>query len=211
MLIGLTGACRRNELRQLSINDIQDQGDMLIIKTPDTRTGKKRIFAITDDMIENICAMELIRKYLNLRSSNVRHQTFFINYRNGKCSSQVVGVHTFGKIPSLIAKYLQLPNANEYTGHSFRASSASFLMEIGSDIMMLKRYGSWKDTSSLDFPIQTNSREFEVDATSENCLPAKRIINENENEIAINIVMPKNDITFSKYKKCTFNITFNTK
>ena len=240
MIIGLTGACRRNELRQLSINDIQDKGDVLVITVPETKTGKKRVFTITDEIIENISALQLIRKYLNLRPFNVRHQTFFINYRQGKCSTQVVGVHTFGKIPSLIAQYLQLPNANKYTGHSFRRSSASLLVETGADILMLKSHGGWKSnsvaegyiedsisrkkeisnrilaggegTSSMRFSVQNNSKEIELDGTSVSSFPARTIVAENEeNEMFVNNVMSKSGITFSKCNKCTFNITINNK
>ena len=236
----MTGACRRNELRQLSINDIQDKGDVLVITVPETKTGKKRVFTITDEIIENISALQLIRKYLNLRPFNVRHQTFFINYRQGKCSTQVVGVHTFGKIPSLIAQYLQLPNANKYTGHSFRRSSASLLVETGADILMLKSHGGWKSnsvaegyiedsisrkkeisnrilaggegTSSMRFSVQNNSKEIELDGTSVSSFPARTIVTENEeNEMFVNNVMSKSGITFSKCNKCTLNVTINNK
>ncbi|KAJ8976761.1 hypothetical protein NQ317_003721 [Molorchus minor] len=40
LIIGLAGACRRDELRKISINDIQDKGNMLIITIPDTKTNK---------------------------------------------------------------------------------------------------------------------------------------------------------------------------
>ncbi|XP_031342149.1 uncharacterized protein LOC116170098 [Photinus pyralis] len=143
MIIGITGACRRDELRKMSICDIEDKGNMLVITIPQTKTGKKRIFTITDEILETVHVLELFRKYLVLRPSHTPHNTFFINYRNGKCSTQVVGVHTFGKIPSLIAQYLKIPNFTNYTGHSFRRSSASLLVEAGGDILMLKRHGGW--------------------------------------------------------------------
>ena len=247
LIIGLAGACRRNELRQISINDIQDKENVLIITIPKTKTGNKRVFTITDEIIENISALQLIRKYLNLRPFNVHHQTFFINYRNGKCSSQVVGVHTFGKIPSHIAQYLQLPNANRYTGHAFRRSSASLLVETGADILMLKSHGGWKSnsvaegyiedsisrkneisnriltggdgktfegtegTSSLLFPAQNSSREFQSVGTV-NSLPTNNVTSNNEeNNMAVSNFMSESGITFSKCSKCTFNITINKK
>lgn len=147
MIIGLTGACRRDELRKMSICDIEDKGNMLVITIPQTKTGKKRIFTVTDEILETVHVLQLFRKYLALRPPHTQHKTFFINYRNGKCSTQVIGVHTFGKIPSLIAQYLQLPNASNYTGHSFRRSSASLLVEAGGDILMLKRHGGWKSST----------------------------------------------------------------
>jgi hypothetical protein len=49
-----------------------------------------------------------------------KHERLFVFYRNGKCSTQPVGINTFGKIPSDIAKYLGLTNPHEYSGHTFR-------------------------------------------------------------------------------------------
>ncbi|KAJ8914382.1 hypothetical protein NQ315_017472 [Exocentrus adspersus] len=62
------------------------------------------------------------------------HKRFFVAYTRGKCTVQCVGVNTFGKIPSEIAAYLQLPNPQLYTGHSFRRSSASILANTGEGI-----------------------------------------------------------------------------
>jgi DNA-binding MarR family transcriptional regulator len=55
---------------------------------------------------------------LDLHIQNMSDYLFF--YRNGKCSNQPVGINTFGKIPSDIAKYLGLTNPHEYSGHTFR-------------------------------------------------------------------------------------------
>lgn len=240
LIIGLAGACRRDELRKLSINDIQDKGNVLIITISETKTYKKRIFTITNEIIENVSALQLIKNYINLRPPHVCHQTFFINYRHGKCSSQVVGVHTFGKIPSCIAKYLQLPNANSYTGHAFRRSSASLLVEAGADILMLKNHGGWKSTSvaegyiedsilrkkeisnkilsgmegtsGMHFPVQSKTKDIESDGTLMNNLPTQTTATtSHENEMAVNNFMSKSGVTFSKCNKCTFNITINNK
>ncbi|CAH1375728.1 unnamed protein product, partial [Tenebrio molitor] len=62
-------------------------------------------------------------------------------------STQPVGINTFGKIPSDIAKYLGLTNPHEYSGHTFRRSSATILVDAGGDILSLKRHGGWKSTT----------------------------------------------------------------
>ncbi|RZB73476.1 hypothetical protein BDFB_014192 [Asbolus verrucosus] len=45
-----------------------------------------------------------------------------------------------------IAKFLQLPNNKEYPGHCFRRTSATFLVNSGAHLTMLKRHGGWKSS-----------------------------------------------------------------
>lgn len=90
--------------------------------------------------------LQYYRNYIALRPTNMTDRRFFLSYRNGKCCRQVVGIHKFGSIPQEIANYLKLPNAKEYTGHCFRRTSATFLVDAGADITSLKRHGGWKSS-----------------------------------------------------------------
>ncbi|EFA04789.1 hypothetical protein TcasGA2_TC014838 [Tribolium castaneum] len=47
----------------------------------------------------------------------------------------------------MIAQFLKLPNDIEYTGHSFRRSSATLLANAGADLSVLKRHGGWRSSS----------------------------------------------------------------
>lgn len=49
LISGITGACRCDELAKLTINDVEDKESLLIVKIPDTKTYKPRIFTIVDD------------------------------------------------------------------------------------------------------------------------------------------------------------------
>lgn len=82
-----------------------------------------------------------------LRPVHVKHRRLFLQYRFGKCTIQPVGINQFSKIPTLIARYLQLLNPECYTGHSFRRTSATFLVGAGADILSLKRHGGWRSSS----------------------------------------------------------------
>ena len=42
---------------------------------------------------------------------------------------------------------MNLPDANEYTGHCFRRSSATILVDAGGDLLSLKRHGGWQSSS----------------------------------------------------------------
>ncbi|CAH1383311.1 unnamed protein product, partial [Tenebrio molitor] len=46
-----------------------------------------------------------------------------------------------------IAAFLKLPNPEQYSGHSFRRSSVTILVDAGGDITALKRHGGWKSTA----------------------------------------------------------------
>ncbi|KAJ8980057.1 hypothetical protein NQ317_012897 [Molorchus minor] len=136
-------ACRTDELFNLTVDDIEDVGSSLIVKIPNTKTKIPRIFVVTD--VGN--RLELFRKYLSLRPPHVKHKRPFLYYKAGKCSSQPVGKNTMGKIPSVIASYLKLPDVACYTGHCLRRSSATLLADAGVDITTIKRHAGWKSTT----------------------------------------------------------------
>ncbi|KAJ8977000.1 hypothetical protein NQ317_003426 [Molorchus minor] len=91
--------------------------------------------------------LELFRKYLSLRPPHVKHKRLFLYYKVGKCSSQPVGKNTMGKITSVVASYLKLPDVACYTGHCLRRSSATLLADAGVDITTIKRHAGWKSTT----------------------------------------------------------------
>lgn len=156
-IFGLAGACRRDELTKMTIDDIEERENLLIIRIPDSKNHTSRTFVISDE-INNGNVMSLYRKYINLRKPNTPHRRFFVFYKKGHCTVQCVGVNTFGKIPSEIAAYLKLPNPHLYTGHSFRRSSASILADSGEEITSIKRLGGWKSTSVAEGYLEESTK-----------------------------------------------------
>ncbi|KAJ8967244.1 hypothetical protein NQ317_018144 [Molorchus minor] len=143
LILGIAGACRTDELVNLTVDDIEDVGSSLIVKIPNTKTKIPLIFVVTD--VGNM--LELFRKYLSLRLPHVKHKRLFLYYKAGKCSSQPVGKNIMGKIPSVVASYLKLPDVACYTGHCLRRSSATLLADAGVDITTIKRHAGWKSTT----------------------------------------------------------------
>lgn len=135
------GACRRHELHQMKITNFNDLGSAVLVTIPDTKNKIIRSFTVTSPYYE------IYKKYVNLRPSNVNGPWFFINYQKGKCTVQRMGVNKLGHMGKEIAKYLKLPNYELYTGHCFRRSSATILVDAGGDITSLKRHGGWKSTA----------------------------------------------------------------
>ncbi|KAJ8973352.1 hypothetical protein NQ317_001572, partial [Molorchus minor] len=48
LILGIAGACRTDELVNLTVDDIEDVGSSLIVKIPNTKTKIPRIFVVTD-------------------------------------------------------------------------------------------------------------------------------------------------------------------
>lgn len=123
------------------MNDIVYLQSAALIHIRDTKTKQTRSFTITGKFYE------YFKKYAMLRPSDVNEQRFFLNYQKQKCTKQPVGVNKFGYVPKEIATYLHLKTPKLYTGHCFRRSSATILVDAGGDITTLKRHGGWKSTT----------------------------------------------------------------
>lgn len=135
------GACRRNELYQMKIEHVQNLGTAILISVPDTKTKVERKFTITGRFYE------IVKKYIDLLlDTNSTIGNFFLNYQKGRFTKQVVGINKFGNMPKQVAIFLKLPNPNLYTGHCFRRTSATMLIDAGADVTTLKRHGGWKST-----------------------------------------------------------------
>ncbi|KAJ8982859.1 hypothetical protein NQ317_002266 [Molorchus minor] len=142
-VMGILGACRREELCQMNLNNIKDLGNTLVVNIADSKTRVSRTFpAITEAYID------LYHKYLALRPGYVNHQRLFIKYTSNKCTIQPVGINIFGKMTTEdIARFLKLPNSELYTGHCFRRTSASLFADSGANFCTIKRHGGWKSSS----------------------------------------------------------------
>lgn len=210
LIMGYTGACRREEITNILIDDIEDKKTMLLIKIPNTKTNNPRSFIINGEK-----ELNLYRKYIALRPTNVPHRRLFINYNKGKCNKQPVGIHTVGNAPSKIATFLRLPNPEEYTGHCFRRSSATLLANGGADIIHLKRHGGWSSSQVAEGYIE-DSVQNKIDIA--NKIQKAGISNtEIVSETHYNVSSSKNltstnnfetpCLQISNTNNCTFNIT----
>lgn len=83
----------------------------------------------------------------------------------GKFSMAPMGKNIIARIPHEIAKYLNLPNAELYTGHSFRRTSATLFANAGATKMDLKKHLNWKSDSVADrYVDQSESRKLKMSA-----------------------------------------------
>lgn len=138
MNFGSAGACRREELKNIKVGDIEHHEKLMIVTIPCTKNDVPRKFTIDGKFYE------IVKKNEPLRPKDINTEEFFLTLRNGKCTKQVIGINTFGAMLRVIAKYLGLDERNKYSGHSFRRTSATMLADGRADLLTLKRHGGWK-------------------------------------------------------------------
>ncbi|KAK4885396.1 hypothetical protein RN001_001667 [Aquatica leii] len=113
LIIGISGACRTDELYQMKVSDVESLNNKISIVIPNTKTYHPRSFLITDVQWINIL-------------------------RFGKITKQSFGHNTIAQFPKKIATFLGLNNADSFTGHCFRRTSATLLANRGGDVLQLK-------------------------------------------------------------------------
>ena len=75
-IFGLAGACRREELTKLTLDDIDDKGNMIIITIQDSKNHSSRCFVISQDG-NNQSFVSFYRKYAGLRPKQTSNRRFF--------------------------------------------------------------------------------------------------------------------------------------
>lgn len=155
LIFGINGACRRQELANITTNDVENHGRVLLVQVKNTKNKIPRSFTIQGPF------HDIVKKYEALRSTKAMSNRFFQNYQNGKCTSQPIGINKFGAMPKQIATFLNLDDPHEYTGHSFRRSSATLLADSGANLLTLKRHGGWRSNSVAEGYIDDSMRNKE--------------------------------------------------
>lgn len=213
VIFGIFGACRREELYNVSVNDIVDTGSSIIVTVPKTKTGQRRMFSIIDDK-DDIDYLGKIRKYIDMRPKNISHDHFFVSCRKDKCTVQRIGINTFGDMGKKVAVFLKLPEPTLYTGHAFRRSSATLLADSGADLALLKRHGSWKSTSVAERYVEDSlasknkiARMIHGTDTDTTNPPLKNV---NFGQSSMGTVS-SGGIRFENLQNCTINVTMSDK
>lgn len=183
MVLGVMGACRADELANLLNEDIIEEHNFVLINIRQTKNKVPRSFVISS--AENVNFLGIFRKYVELKKENAflaKHTRFFMRYNKGKIQNQPVGKNTFYKIPSIVAKFLNLPNPDSYTGHAFRRTSATLLANSGVDILNLKKHGGWKSSVIAE--------SYVADSVYQKQNIASRILNNDCHAVQSNLVAP---------------------
>ncbi|XP_074115595.1 uncharacterized protein LOC141538145 isoform X3 [Cotesia typhae] len=150
MIFGVVGACRKSEIVDLTLSDILDTGTSLVVTIQATPRRQMRKFTINGDLYK------VVKKYMALRPEHAKINRLLLNYQKGKCTQQPIGVNKVGGIPRRIASYLELPEADKYTGHCFRRTSTELLSQSGANVVHViagwkANKNSGKSDNSLEF------------------------------------------------------------
>lgn len=207
LVFGLYGACRRDELLKLTIDDIDDHEKYVLVKLRDTKTHTPRSFVIPD-VSSTFNPYEFYRRYASLRPPHVTTRRFFLGYREGKCVSQPAGMHTIGGVPKRVATFLGLDHPENYTGHCLRRSGASMVAESCGNILPVKQIGGWKSSKVAEQYVEQSIKgKVEV---------AKMVLSVNSNDssadglLSSSHIVGNNAIGFSHSHSPGLNITGNS-
>ena len=132
--MGYLGGTRGCELRGMTQSSVKPHPDgYQVTFFPAKQTGhvKESKFLIKNEENESqVNCAKIIQKYLEAltRDEVVTKPDgpFFMRgykerpHSKSKFSNEPIGKHTLAKIPSEIATFLDLPDAEKYTGHCFR-------------------------------------------------------------------------------------------
>lgn len=124
VIIGFSGACKKDEFTNLRVADVKDEGQFIRIVIPNKKTNGDREFFVTPGDLVGLDLVKIIRSYVRLRPPMTDHNRFFVRYCNGQCYRQPVGINAFGRMPKKIAEFLNLSNPEKYTVHCFKSSCA---------------------------------------------------------------------------------------
>lgn len=150
LIIGVFGALRTSELIDLGIQDFDDTGKQFIVTVRNSKNLYQRNFVIGEAYYETV------KKYISLRPKDLKEKRFFLNYRNGKCTRQVIGKNKFAQVPKKVAVCLKLENPESYTGHSFRRTAANLFSNAGVNLAANKELG---ESSSVAEELSADKEE----------------------------------------------------
>ena len=149
------------------MDNVKDHGTFLFITLPKTKNKQTRTFTVVGDFYK------VAKKYMQIRPNNTKTDRFFLTYRAGRCVLQPLGINKIGSMPQEIAKFLKLEKPALYTGHAFRRTSATVLVDAGGDITLLKRHGGWKSTAVAEGYIENSlTNKKAIGSLIENAVPS---------------------------------------
>ena len=148
LLIGLFGALRCSELYNLEFQDIVREENRLVITVRSSKTDKKRAgfsYIVPNNSDPVLSVFTYFDEYIKMVPSNLRNGPFFLTIQlpgpkriYALVTKILRGINLFGRLPREIAQLLQKTNPKQYTGHSIRRTTATWLAANGANEIQLK-------------------------------------------------------------------------
>ncbi|KAL7297092.1 hypothetical protein TKK_0009516 [Trichogramma kaykai] len=138
LILGICGGLRCEELVNLKIQNVKDEGHRFIVAVYRKKTEHPQEFMVGELFYEKV------KKYISLRPAEKFTDRLLIRYEKGECVRQVIGINKIGETSYEVAKHLGLDNPKKYTGHCLRRTAASLLSESGANLQSVRQMGGWR-------------------------------------------------------------------
>lgn len=145
IILSIFGALRKCELLDLTVDDIKSNalGSYTITVRP-FKVPVERKFDLPVKFAKFLKVYFLARP---AGGDTPKRVLLGHNKKTGALVRQVVGKNSVALYPRIIAQFLHLPDEEQYTGHSFRRTAATWASNAGMSLTELKQLGGWKSDS----------------------------------------------------------------
>lgn len=146
ILIGLFGGLRCIELAYLLFCNVVVGETGLTINVERTKTNVTGTFLVPNHKEPLLSGPTIYKMYRKIVPviQQVNKDRLFRRFYNGRYTNQPLGKNTVSKIPCQIAVAQKLAQPFKYTGHTFRATAATWAANNGATVIQIKKLGDWK-------------------------------------------------------------------
>ncbi|KAJ3656185.1 hypothetical protein Zmor_015281 [Zophobas morio] len=148
-IVGVFGGCRIGEQVTMSVDDIEGVAYLRSKFRTRRLINPKHLPPSVEVTLFLLLTFFGSTEYYDLKRFHTKR--LFINFKNKKCTVRPVRVNV-STILRKIAQFLGSQYPKEYTGPSFRRSSAALL----ADLTVLKRHGGWRSNRVLEEYIENS-------------------------------------------------------
>lgn len=179
LVFGLNLGLRTGDVKKLQWKNVTpcETGLRITVDWP-TKTdqgGRGNWYFIAREENPHVCGVTLFTKYKSIVQEadperlNGDLWLKVIKRKDGKWTVvSVRGRNWVSSAPSVVAKSLGLPNADQYTGHCFRRTSAQWQADAGATVLELQNQFGWKNPSMAT--VYTGQSVAARSASSRRCL-----------------------------------------
>jgi len=146
-VVGYFGGLRCSEMLNLDFNDVTIDSENITIFIRFSKTdpnGQKKFYFTIPKTVSDGCPYKIVQDYITAVCKRTGRFFQNFNFKSKQFVGQPMGRNTLSAVPKYIAAFLGLENAEKYTGHCLRRSSATALADSGATTVAMKRQFRWK-------------------------------------------------------------------
>lgn len=155
VVISICGGLRTCELTDLNFANIAQVGDTYVVNLKRKKQhGEKdsSTFVVPKEMAMHITNYKMALSCSigenNVTGRFLKGTPIYSNSKKSRFINQPMGINMAYKIGKDVAKKLGLPDADNYTGHCFRRTSATMAADAGATPVQMQRAYGWKSINT---------------------------------------------------------------